>query len=482
MGIFITENGFIKKTFEELKTYYEESFQSIFGDIDLDPVGPFGQLIGLLSKRDADIWDGAEEIYNSRNPNSAEGISLDNICSETGVIRQSATNTIVYDVFVYGNEGTLVEVGNKVKQSTGDFTDIDYALLEDVTISITTARYVELSIDEPGGIGETYTITIDTIPYTYVTILDDTAEIVTTELKDLIEAGSFEGIVVQNVEILKIEQILNNFNITHTVNIALELLASGGDFLSEETGAYPVPSNTLDTIVTPVSGWDEVNNPNAGLMGRNRETDEELRIRRANTLVTGNATEDAIVNAVSNNVSGITQVIIISNRTDVTNIDGLPPHSFEVVVVGGDEEDIAQNIWNTMPAGIATYGNVSKIIKDSEGKDQEIKFSRPVAKYIWVKVQRDFFDEEIYPVDGDNAIKQYILEWSLLNQSISKDVIRQRLSTPIYKVSGIENIKISLDGTYSPIDSPVYLEQNIIIAVREYANFAIDRMIVEDIP
>jgi uncharacterized phage protein gp47/JayE len=482
MAIFVTENGFVKKTYPELKTYYETSFQEIFGDIDLDPLGPFGQLIGLLAKRDADIWDGAEEIYNTRNPNAAEGISLDNISAETGVIRQSATKTVIYDVFLYGNEGTIVSIGNKARQSIGDYTDIDYLLLEDVTISTSFTRYVEIEIDNPGGIGETYTITIDGVPYSYVSISGDDAISIATELKDIIEADSFDGTVSQDGAILMIEQIISSFDISFTANIALNLLASGGDFESEETGSYTVPSNTLNTIVTPISGWDNVNNSSAGITGRNRETDEELRIRRANTLVIGNATEDAIVNAVSNNVVGVSQVMIMSNRTDVTNIDGLPPHSFEVVVVGGDDDDIAQNIWDTMPAGIATYGNVSIIIKDSEGRDQEILFSRPVAKYIWVKVKRDLYDEEIYPIDGDDAIKNYILQWSLTNQPISKDVIRQRLSTPIYQVSGVGDIEIWLDGTASPLDPPTYLEQNIIIAVREYADFAIDRMIVEDLP
>ena len=69
MSIFVDENGFIKKTYEDNKTYYEGVFQAIFGnDIDLDVTGPFGQMVAQFSKRDTDIWDGAEEIYNSRNP------------------------------------------------------------------------------------------------------------------------------------------------------------------------------------------------------------------------------------------------------------------------------------------------------------------------------------------------------------------------------------------------------------------------------
>jgi len=478
-NFFVTSTGFVKKTFEELKTYWQTSFQSIFGDdIDLDETGPFGQLAALFAKRDADIWDGAEEIYNSRNPNAAEGLSLDNVAAETGVIRQAATSTQVTDVQLFGTEGTVVAAGKLARQSTGDYTTINYTLKIGVTITKTAARKVLLTMDEPGGAGETFTITIDGTPYSYVTIGGDTGTIVAGEIKTLIEAGAFAGTVTQSAGQLTIEYITVDFSISWTANITLDALASGGDFEADTAGAYPLPGNTLDTIVTPVSGWDSVNNPSAGVTGRNTETDSDFRIRRANTLTTGNATDDAIVNAISNRVSGITQVGITSNRTDAT-VDGIPAHSFEVVVTGGADADIAQQIWDTQPSGIQSHGSTTVIVVDSEGNNQTIKFSRPTPIYIHVKVKRDLFSEETYPATGDTAIKDAIVEWALLNQPIGKDVIRQRLSIPVYEVPGIEDIEISIDGTPLPGDTPTYALANVAIAGREYADFATSRIVVE---
>lgn len=484
MGIFIDENGFNKKTYAELKTEYEDDVKEIFGDdVDLDPSGPLGQWIGLRAQRDADIWEGVEEIYNSRDPNSAEGISLDKIAAETGIIRQSATKTTVYNALLYGSEGTLVEAGKESRQSVGDYSTMSYILLEDVTITKASAREVVLTIQSPSD-AETFTVTIDSTPYSYVaTVPSDDAEAVATAIKTAIEAGSFTGTVSRTGAVLTITDVStenNPFDIDWTTNITLDALASGGDFEAELAGEIPLSANTLDTIVTPVSGWDSINNPNSGITGRKREEDSELRIRRNNTIFTGNATEDAIVAAVSNNVSGITKIGIKSNRTDAT-VSGLPPHSFEVVVAGGDEDDIAQQIWETQPAGIQSTGNITKIVVDSEGESQTIKFSRPTPIYIHVKVKRDKYSEETYPTDGDTQIKTNILDWANENMPIGKDLIRQRLNTPVYEVPGIENIEITLDGTANPGDTPSFALQNIEILNNEYADFALNRIFVENL-
>lgn len=485
MGVFITAHGVQKKTFEEAKTEWEERFQSIFGsDIDLDSSGPFGQLVALFAKYEINLWDGVEEIYNSRDPNSAEGVSLDKIAAETGIIRQSATETVVYNVLLYGTESTLVEAGKEARQSSGDYSDISYILQEDVTITKTDAREATLTIQTPSD-AETFTITIDTVDYSYVAdVGSDTAETVAEELKTAIEAGDFTGTVTRDSATLTIQEVSTEneaFSIDWTSNIDLDSLASGGTFEAETAGVIPLSSNTLNTIVTTVSGWDSVNNPNSGVTGRAREEDSDFRVRRANTLFSGNATDDAIIRAISNNVSGITQVSLTSNREETTSSDGIPPHAFEVVVVGGTDSDIAQQIWDTQPSGIQSYGNTPVIITDSEGREQTVQFSRPVAIYIHVRVSRNFYDEESYPDNGDTLIKDYIVEWSLLNQSVGKDVIRQRLSIPIYEVEGIENILIEIDGTDDPGDSPVYAENNIAIAVREYADFSTDRIVVQDL-
>jgi len=478
MGIFVTTDGFVKKTYEDHKTYYENVFKGVFGEsVDLDPRGPIGQMVAQFALRDTNIWDGAEEIYNSRNPNSAEGVSLDNISAETGVIRQAEGKTYVSNVYLYGDLGTTIPAESLARETSND---LNYVLQSDVPISLDTVRYIDLTIGSVSS-DEVFSLTIDGTLYSYTSLIDDEPVDVWTALKALVDAGTFAGDLTVTDDTLNIQQTATDFIIAYSANIDLELIAAGGDFEAEIAGANILPTLALDTIVTPISGWDTVSNTAAGITGRLEETDPELRIRRAATQLVGNATDEAIRNKVLNNVDGVSSVSVLSNRTDVTDGDGLPPHSFETVVVGGDDEDIANTIWLVMPSGIRSYGNQSEIVKDSQGTDQTIYFSRPVAKYIWVKVQRDLYDEEEYPANGDTQIKTEIVNWSLNNFPVGKDVIRQRLTIPIYNVPGISDILITIDATDTPSGTPVYAENDIDIAIREYATFDVSRISVEDL-
>lgn len=479
-GIYVTPTGFNTQTFAINKAYWETSLQDIFGnDIDLDPEGPFGQMVGLFAKRDTDIFEAIQEVYTSRDPDQATGVSLDTLYGEKGLIRIAEGATFVPNVLLYGDLATTIVTGAQIKQSSGENADILYSLTGDVTISQTAARDVELLIPSSPATDEIFTITLDAVPYSHTTTIGQTDADVAAALIVLIQAGSFVGASSSVDGSIFISQESLDFSITLTVNISLELIGSAGSFQADTAGVFPAPANTLDTIVSGQIGWDSVNNPTAGTTGRETETDSEFRIRGANTTLFGKATEDAIVNDISNNVAGVTRVAIQSNRTDITDADGLPPHSFEVVVSGGLDQDIADSIWSTQGAGIASFGNETEIVIDSEGQDQTVYFSRPTSVYIHVKVKRDLYSEEEYPADGDAQIKQAIVDWAAINQPIGKDVIRQRLNTPVYSVPGIDSIEITIDGTASPGDTPTYALQNIPITLREVADFDITRIIVE---
>lgn len=483
MGTFLTDLGFQKKTLAELKTEYEELFKGQFGqDIDLDEDGPFGQIVGILSKRDADLWDGAEEIYTSRNPNEATGASLDNISAENLIKRNPASPTTVQDVYLIGTEGTVVATGKKAKQTIGS---LNYSLDAAVTITKTAARFLELepNISFPASGGEVFTVTIDGTPYTYTAVAGNTKKIVIDFLVSSITAGTFGGLA-QNINdtYLEITYITTNFNVIWTSTFDLNRLGSGGDFTADETGPNPLPSTSLDDIVTPVSGWDEVYNANAGATGSAIESDVAFRIRRRESIQKGNATDEAIKAAILEDVDGASYCTVTSNRTLVVDGGGRPPKSFETVVVGGTDADVAAKIWETMPSGIEPHGNTTVIVTDSEGRNQTIKFSRAVTKYAWVKVQRNFYSEESYPSNGDDLIKQAIVDWAVLNQPIGKDIIRQRLNTPIYTVPGIDGLEVFIDLTDTVGGPPSYVQADKAVSGSEIAEFDISRIVVEAIP
>jgi len=482
MGDYVTDEGFQKKTLVEIKEEREALYKNIFGnDIDLNAEGPFGQIIGIESQIESDLWDALEEIYLSRDPDQATGVSLTKIARETGTNRQGAEPTIVNDAILYGDPLTIVPAGSKVYRNTDSSTNpVTFSLTENVTISLSNAKEIQLVIPSDIVPSQAYTVTINSTPYSYIAQGGDTKDDVIDELVTLIDAVTdFDA---SNLgELLYIIYAGLFFVVSYTSNFDLEKLGSIGDFQADENGPISVPTNTLTEIINPVSGWDSVNNPNVGVQGSNEESDEALRVRRIRELVSGKATDNAIVTAVAN-VENVVGTFIVSNRTDVTDSGGRPPHSFAIVVSGGDADDIAQAIFDSQPSGIQSYGSESGTAYDENGQSYTIYFSRPTSIYIWVRVSRDYNTEESYPSDGDNQIKQAILDYADIYINIGTDIIRQRLAVPIYSISGIGDIVIELAETATPGGTPSYSENNIEVDASEFPEFAEVRITVQDIP
>lgn len=486
MGTYITDSGADKKTLAEIKAELETEFQTIFGnDIDLDASGSFGQIIGIFSKYLSELWDAWEESYNCRNPDQASGVCLDNIAVENAIERLAATYTAVTDVLLYADEGTVILAGKKAKKP---LATVNFNLDTTITVSKTTARIGILEVDGAVVPANTYTVIINSTSYAYVAGGGDTKTDVLDGIEALITAGTWVGTATVAAEQLTLSDLDLDYSFDITGDLIIDTVASGGDFTCDTIGAQILPASSLIEIVTPVTGWDSITNPSSGITGRAVETDEEFRIRREVSIISGNATDESIRSAVLNNVDSVTTCNIFSNRTDSVDGESRPAHSFETVVQGGTDNNVAEEIWTRMPSGIQTHGNVNGgagiTIQDSLGHDQIIEFSRPEDVYIFVKVRRNFNSEETYPANGDDLIKQAIVTWSLIttNITVGTDVIRQRLITPVYTVPGIDEVEILLDDSLTLPYSPTETAVNTVITDRQLAIFAVSQIAVEVLP
>lgn len=258
-----------------------------------------------------------------------------------------------------------------------------------------------------------------------------------------------------------------------------------GQMIAQDAGAVVVPAGSLDTIETPISGWDSVNNANDGTTGRPVESDPELRLRRAASLqVTGSATVNAIRARLLEQVPDVTSASIIENRSDTVDGDGRPPHSFEAVVAGGTDQDVADLIWEAKAAGIETTGTETVIVEDSEGRQQVIQFTRPIPQYIWAKVTLDPNGVGAFPDDASTLATDAIVEKGNA-LALGQDVVYQSLYGPVYRaVDGLESITVQIAVSTDPNTEPAsgdFAEQNIAIAANEIARFDAARIEVTEV-
>ncbi|MGE5989811.1 baseplate J/gp47 family protein [Klebsiella michiganensis] len=152
------------------------------------------------------------------------------------------------------------------------------------------------------------------------------------------------------------------------------------------TGAVAALAGSITTINTPTRGWVSVTNPLAATVGVAAETDAQLRVRQSQSVALASITPfDAVDGAIAN-VEGVTRHKLFENDQEVTDSNGLPPHSISAIVEGGDATVIANTIRSVKGQGVTTYGTTAVIVTDKYGNPYTIRFSRPVDVPIYVSI------------------------------------------------------------------------------------------------
>jgi hypothetical protein len=265
------------------------------------------------------------------------------------------------------------------------------------------------------------------------------------------------------------------------INLEFPLLGFYAAYTATKTGVIIVSIGALNEIVSKVNGLDSAVNYASGITGRAMESDTELRMGLGARQKQAIANEVAIQNEILK-VSGVEYARVYSNR-DSAEFDGRPPKSYEAVVVGGDEQAIAEIIFEKGPAGIQAYGNIVKDVMDSEGFYWKIGFSRPVNKYIWVKVDYSRNAEEKLPMDVVSAIQENIITWSHTSLNVGVDLIYQKMFRPVYDIRGIgfAAIKVAVTGGLTPPAVEDYQSKNVEIGEVEIAVLDKTRIIVQEL-
>jgi len=110
----VTPTGFNRPRLSDIKTEQENVLKTTFGNgINLNPESIFGQLVGIYAEREDLVWQAAQDVYNSQYPDTASGVSLDNVCALTGTKRDGSEQSLV-EVLISGVAGTVIPAGKLI--------------------------------------------------------------------------------------------------------------------------------------------------------------------------------------------------------------------------------------------------------------------------------------------------------------------------------------------------------------------------------
>jgi uncharacterized phage protein gp47/JayE len=216
-------------------------------------------------------------------------------------------------------------------------------------------------------------------------------------------------------------------------------------------GATAASIGTVTKIVDVVGGWQSVTNPSVATLGTNRQSDSSLRLERS--LSVARPSNNQIGSTLSEvfAVDGVRLARVYENFTGSTDSNGLPAHSFAVVVDGGSDEDVAFAIYTKRCPGSTMYAAgtpVTVAVTDPVYSFQQsnITFSRPT--YIDIDVTVTVNNGGGLPNGTDDAIKQAIVDYAngtllpsdggfnKIGFGIGDDVPISRIYTPVNNIIG----------------------------------------------
>lgn len=405
----VTSTGFIRPSLDEIKTDLEDACKGVFGEsIDVSPQSNFGQLIGVMAERYSDLWEQGEAVYNAYSPDSATGVSLDNLAAITGTLREPARRSTSDSHFLFGNNGTVVPAGSIVVVET---TGVRFRTIASETLATATAW----------------------APATAVAVGAIRRNGATQRCYRCTTAGTTAG---SGGPTTTDEAITDNTAVWRYMGDGAAYALC--DIESEDTGPKVGAAYTINEIGTPVAGWLGTRNSHDAVLGADIETDASLRARREDELRASGAGTVESIRADVLAVADVTSCTVYENETDAT-VDGIAPHTFEVVALGGVNADIAQAILDTKPAGIGTTGAITVAVVDSQGFSHDIKFTRPTEVPIYV-VYNLTYDANLLPADAADQIKASIVEWGD-SQKVGKDAVSAAILARAFMITGI------LDGS-----------------------------------
>jgi len=216
------------------------------------------------------------------------------------------------------------------------------------------------------------------------------------------------------------------------------------------SGPTTAAIGAISEIVTAISGWNTVTNAAVAETGSYVESDADLRLR-SSEIVSGTTTEEALWSRLSD-LDEVEAVVVTSNRSDTTDGNGTPAHSYWIVVHPNtvDPLTIVETIWGSAgaTAGIAFRGTQYGWITADDGEQKLIKWDWASPVDVWSRIA--LLTDDDYPDDGDVLVAAAVVAYGETTR-VGQDVYPAQIAKYILNaVPGIKTISVALKVGSAP--------------------------------
>lgn len=446
----LDRNGFNARRFVDIRDeMFNEMVTNLAIELDTSPNQVLSIITNIFSSSVTDLEELAQAVSDNFNIDKAQGKYLDDLVALTKLRRldRGFSTGIVH--VRSSNVSSNIPVGTVFIDRQGN----RFTTTTPTNVSGLSCTEAVIVPDAQSG---TFSITINGNTYTEVFDSSVAANPLILRLWFLLTTSGDTSFTVEVVnDSLVIDKVDKSspFSVTVSPTLRINSVEVISRVRALEFGPISPEIGSVNQVASPLAGLISLTNYFRFSLGRDRETDEQLRARHASSSqISGSATAAAIFSKLSN-IIGVSQVRVFENKTNQTNSSGLPPKSFECIVQGGDENTIGQTIYDTMPVGVQTFGSITSLVRDYSGNVEAVRWSRPQQVFINVQVIFSRYEEEDFPDRGLEAIREAVLEFGS-RLSLDEDVIPQRFMGHIYRnVSGIGRMIVRVGTTIDPSSS-----------------------------
>lgn len=216
-------------------------------------------------------------------------------------------------------------------------------------------------------------------------------------------------------------------------------------FRAEHKGATEVTAGTITTPVTVILGITAISNPGgAAAKGTDEETDVQLRQRRKKSIAINSAGFRESLKAALLAIDGVSEAEVYENRTNITDSDGVPPHSIWAIADGGSAADIGKAMNAKTGGGCGMKGEQSVSVPQADGSHETYYYDRPEAQPLYINISATAYSGQ----SADAAYIRSVIMAGLsfgINQTAASSAIVSLLQAEHQNVSFAA--QVSADGT-----------------------------------
>lgn len=247
-------------------------------------------------------------------------------------------------------------------------------------------------------------------------------------------------------------------------------------FLSVEKGAIPCPIGSLTKIIDGTFGWETITNTSSATLGQEQESDASFKQKFYNSgLFSGMSLTQDYENALMN-VDNVQSCYVRDNGKNVSEVYDtvtIKAHSVYACVDGGNDDDVAQALFNRKSGGSDWTGNTTvTVIDETWGDSYTVSFDRPTQIQIYTSITVDVGTATT--PDPETSVQEAVNDY-INGLDVGADILPFEIATAVTNnVSGIKvtNVQVGTEaGSLATSDIEIHINQ---VAKSQLANITVN--------